>query len=238
MLIFIKKWNLVLLVLILAAGTFSLGLLSRKNYVMETMSVPGYGKRIIIDAGHGAPDGGAEGQSGVLEKDLNLAIARYLQGYLEQGGADIVLTRSDDDGIYDSNSKTIRQKKRSDLKNREILMQKSSSELFVSIHMNKFSDGKYSGPQVFYSPNHPSSKALADAVQKEMNRCLNPPASRTIKQGGKDIYLLSKAEIPAILIECGFLSNQREEQLLLDEQYQKQVAWSIYCGLLTYLAET
>lgn len=237
MLIFIKKWNLILLSLILVVSTLSLGLITRSRCAQETMSVPVYGKRIIVDAGHGAPDGGAQGQSGVLEKDLNLSICRFLQGYLEQSGAEVILTRSDDEGIYDADCKTIRQKKRSDLKNREMLISESKANLFVSIHMNKFSDEQYSGPQVFYSPNHPESKALADAVQKEMNTQLHPASGRSIKQAGKEIYLLSKAKIPAILIECGFLSNKKEEELLLSEAYQKQVAWSIFCSLVQYLAE-
>jgi len=235
-LVIIKKWNLILLCSIFMLSILSLGLLVRRSDTKETAAVPGFGKRIIIDAGHGEPDGGAVGNHGVLEKDLNLAISRYLQGYLEQGGVEVILTRSDDSGIYDAENKTIRQKKRSDLKNRENLIKNSEADLFVSIHMNKFSDSKYSGPQVFFSANHKDSKPLAEQIQQEMIAVLKPPSERTVKQAGKEIYLMQKAKIPAVLIECGFLSNDREEQLLMNEEYQKKAAWAIYCGIIKYLA--
>ncbi len=215
----------------------TLGLSVRRGGTVETSALPCAGRRIIIDAGHGEPDGGAVGNSGILEKDLNLAICRFLQGYLEQSGAEVIVTRPDDNGVYDAESKTIRQKKRSDLANREKIIKQSDSDLFVSIHMNKFSDSKYSGPQVFYSANNRESKPLAEALQKSLIAILEPISQREIKQAGKDIYLLSKVEIPAALVECGFLSNDREEKLLIDEAYQKKVAWAIYCGIVSYLAE-
>ncbi len=236
MLVIIKKWNLILLCITFLVAVFSLGLLVRQGESVETVAVPCAGKRIIVDAGHGEPDGGAVGNHGVLEKDLNLVISRFLQGYLEQSGAEVIVTRSDDSGIYDADSKTIRQKKRSDLANREKIIKKSDADLLVSIHMNKFSDSKYSGPQVFYSANHEASKTLAETVQKTMIAILEPESEREIKQAGKDIYLLSKTEIPGILVECGFLSNDREEKLLVDEAYQKKTAWAIYCGIVSYLA--
>ncbi len=237
MLIFIRKWNLVLLAVILLCGVCTAGVMLRQDPGLETAAVPGYGKRIIVDAGHGEPDGGAVGNHGVLEKDLNLSIALLLQQYLEQSGAEVILTRSDDNGIYDENSRTIRQKKRTDLSNREKIIEKSDADLFVSIHMNKFTDSRYSGPQVFYSANHQASKPLAEQVQKEMIEVLEPVSEREIKKAGKEIYLLNQTKIPAILIECGFLSNDREEQLLMDETYQKKTAWAIYCGLVRYLSE-
>ncbi|MBE7036474.1 MAG: N-acetylmuramoyl-L-alanine amidase [Ruminococcaceae bacterium] len=238
MLIFIKKGNLFLLAGILLMSVFGAGLaLRRSEKNREAMAIPGVGKRIVLDAGHGEPDGGAEGSGGILEKDLNLSITRYLQGYLEQSGIEVWLTRADDSGIYDENSRTIRQKKRSDLHNRELLMNQSDADLFVSIHMNKFSDGQYSGPQVFYEPKQEASKLLAGCLQESLITVLNPPSIREIKKAGKDIYLLSRAKIPAALVECGFLSNEREGQLLQDETYQKQVAWAIYCGIIQYFAE-
>ena len=215
----------------------TLGLSVRRGGTVETAALPCTGRRIIIDAGHGEPDGGAVGNSGVLEKDLNLAISRFLQGYLEQSGAEVVVTRPDDNGIYEPDSKTIRQKKRSDLANREKIIKQSDADLFVSIHMNKFSDAKYSGTQVFYSANHSESKPLAEALQKSLISILEPASEREIKKAGKDIYLLSKTEIPGVLVECGFLSNDREEKLLIKEAYQKKTAWAIYCGIVSYLAE-
>ncbi len=238
MLIFIKKGNLFLLAGILFLSVLGVGLaLRRSEKIHEVMAVPGFGKRIILDAGHGEPDGGAEGLGGILEKDLNLNIVHFLQAYLEQSGMEVWLTRSDDEGIYDAGSRTIRQKKRSDLHNRQTIMNTSDADLFVSIHMNKFEDPKYSGPQVFYSGQQKESKELADCLQHALISVLKPVSERTVKKAGKDIYLLSHAEIPAVLIECGFLSNAEEAALLQTEEYQKKVAWAIYCGLVQYFAE-
>lgn len=237
MLIFIKKRNLFLLVGILFFGILGLGLALRQPMsYQEAAAVPGYGRRIVLDAGHGEPDGGTVGSSGVLEKDLNLKITLLLQGYLEQSGMEVVLTRTGDEGIYDADSKTIRQKKRTDLYNREKIMNQSAADIFVSIHMNQFSDSQYSGPQVFYSPNTAAAQQMAECVQKTMNDMLQPAAPREVKRAGREIYLLKQAKIPAVLIECGFLSNKHEEQLLQVEDYQKQVAWAIYCGLIQYFA--
>ncbi len=238
MLIFIKKGNLFLLAGILFLSVLGVGLaLRRSEKIHEVMAVPGFGKRIILDAGHGEPDGGAEGPDGVLEKDLNLSIVRFLQEYLEQSGVEVWLTRSDDAGIYDVGSQTIRQKKRSDLHNRQTIMNDSDADVFVSIHMNKFEEAKYSGPQVFYSGQQEESKPLAQCLQQSLISVLKPVSERTIKKAGKDIYLLSHASVPAVLIECGFLSNAQEAALLQTEAYQKKVAWAIYCGLVQYFAE-
>ena len=169
------------------------------------------------------------GSAGVLEKDLNLAIAQKLQQFLEQGGTNVIVTRSDDNGIYDV-SGNIRSKKNSDLKNREKLMKESSADAFVSVHMNKFPDGQYSGPQVFFSGNNEKSEGLAKQVQSALIEAL-------AKKADGSIYLLKQAKLPAILVECGFLSNEEEQKKLLDDSYQKQVAWAIYCGILKYFNE-
>lgn len=176
------------------------------------------------------------GSAGVLEKDLNLSIALKLQQFLEQGGTSVILTRSDDNGIYDV-SGSIRNKKNSDLKNREKLMEESSADAFVSIHMNKFSDSQYSGPQVFFSANNENSETLAKKVQSSLIEALKPSSEREIKKADGSIYLLKQAKLPAILVECGFLSNEAEQQKLLDDNYQKQVAWAIYGGIIQYFSE-
>lgn len=239
MLIFIKKGNLCLFAGVFVLCIITGGLALRQSAdVKDAVAVPGFGKRIVLDAGHGEPDGGASTTKGVLEKDINLNITRFLQGYLEQSGIEVFLTRADDKGIYDENSKTIREKKRSDLQNRKMIMNESEADLFVSIHLNKFTEAKYSGPQVFYGTQNPASKELAESVQQSMISVLVPPSERSVKQAGKEIYLLSQAKIPSVLIECGFLSNEKEAELLQTEDYQKRVAWSVYCGLLQYFAKT
>ncbi len=159
-----------------------------------------------------------------------------LQKLFESNGTNVVLTRSDDNGIYDVTG-SIKNKKVSDIKNREALIEETDADAFISIHMNKFPEKKYSGPQVFYSVNNPKSELLAECIQKSMIASLNPDNRREIKPAGSEIYLLKKAKLPAVLIECGFLSNSEEERKLADEKYQKQVAWSIYCGIIQYFNE-
>lgn len=235
MIVILKKWNAVLLSAILLIGVYTAGLFIESIASSRQVSLPCYGKVIVLDAGHGEPDGGAVGKSGVKEQELNLKIAKFAQSFLEQSGMDVIVTRADEQGIQDSGS-TIRQQKRSDLSNREKLMNQSEADVFVSIHMNKFTDSKYSGPQVFYSPNHAKSKELAEIMQAEMIQVLEPSSKREAKQATGDIYLLKKAKIPAILVECGFLSNSQEEQKLLDERYQKETAWAIYSSIVKYFS--
>lgn len=236
MLFVLKKHRLILGFLILTIIVFACGILKSAMFSDKETFLPSEGRTIIIDAGHGAPDGGAVGQSGVLEKDLNLAVAQALQKFLEAGGTQVIVTRSDDNGIYDV-SGSIKSKKVSDIKNREKLMQESDADAFISIHMNKFPEEKYSGPQVFYSTNDDSSKNLAECVQKNLITVLAPKSEREVKEAYDSIYLLKNATIPAVLIECGFLSNHSEEKKLLDENYQKQIAWAIYCGVVQYFDE-
>ena len=236
MLFILKKSRLISGFLILSLLTFLCGIVNTALPSGEETFLPSVGKKIIIDAGHGAPDGGAVGQSGAMEKDINLSVALELQKFFESGGTNVVLTRSDDNGIYDI-SGSIKNKKVSDMKNREKIINESGADIFISIHMNKFSDSRYSGPQVFYSPNHEKSEYLAECIQKSMIAALNPESEREIKKAGKDIYLLNKAEIPAVLAECGFLSNSTEEKKLTDEKYQRQLAWSLYCGVIEYFNE-
>ncbi len=236
MLFVLKKNRLVLGFLILSAVVFACGILKPIVFSSKETFLPSEGRTIIIDAGHGAPDGGAVGTSGVLEKDLNLAVAKALQKFLEAGGTQVILTRSDDNGIYDV-SGSIKSKKVSDIKNREKLMQESDADAFISIHMNKFPQKQYSGPQVFYSVNNENSKTLAECVQHNLITVLSPKSERETKEAYDSIYLLKNATVPAILIECGFLSNAEEEKKLTDEKYQKQIAWAIYCGIIQYFDE-
>ena len=116
-------------------------------------------------------------------------------------------------------------------------MNHSDADLFVSIHLNKFSESRYSGPQVFYSPNQPDSEQAATYIQESLISVLSPPSRREIKKSTDDIFLLKQAKIPAVLVECGFLSNPQEEALLLDKTYQKKVALAIYQGIVSYLTK-
>ena len=236
MLFILKKNRLISGLLILSLVVFACGIVKAAVFSDKETFLPSEGRTIIIDAGHGAPDGGAVGASGVLEKDLNLAVATALQKFLESGGTEVILTRSDDNGIYDV-SGSIKSKKVSDIKNREKLMKETDADAFISIHMNKFPEEKYSGPQVFYSVNDEESKTLAECVQHNLITVLSPVSEREVKEAYDSIYLLKNATVPAILVECGFLSNAQEEKKLIEENYQKQIAWAIYCGIIQYFDE-
>lgn len=236
MLFVFKRKKVLAALLVLVVAVFLSGVLKEHIFKDKETFMPASEKTIIIDAGHGSPDGGAVGESGVLEKDLNLSVAIMLQKFFESGGTNVLLTRSDDNGIYDV-SGSIKNKKVSDIKNREEFIKSVDAEVFISIHMNKFPESKYSGPQVFYSKNNEQSEVLANCIQKSMIAALNPKSKREVKQADSSIYLLSHTDIPAVLVECGFLSNAEEEKMLQDEKYQRQLAWSVYCGIIEYFNE-
>lgn len=189
---------------------------------------------IVLDPGHGGEDGGAVGQSGCVEKDINLAISLNLEQMLKASGFDVVMTRSSDISIYDDGSETIREKKVSDLHNRLKIIEKQKNCIFVSIHQNKFTSSQYSGAQVFYSANNPLSEGMAKDVQGSIVSMLQPDNKREVKPADSSIYLLWNTRVPAVLIECGFLSNAQESQKLCSTEYQRQMAFSIYCGILKY----
>ena len=188
---------------------------------------------IVIDAGHGGEDGGADA-NGVLEKDVNLAVALRLRDMLTAGGYSVIMTRESDISIYDSSASTTREKKVSDLNNRVKIINGSSDNILVSIHQNKFEQSKYSGAQIFYSPNDPKSFRLAEEIRRSVTGMLQPDNKRELKPADKSIFILSKAEVPAVIVECGFLSNQDEAAKLSDEEYQKKMAFAVFCGIEGY----
>lgn len=193
---------------------------------------------IILDAGHGGEDGGAIGLDGTIEKTLNLEISLKLQDFLEASGYKVIMTRENDRAIYDSDAKTLREKKRSDLKNRLNIMDKNKEKncIFLSIHQNKFPDEKYSGTQIFYSLNDEKSEELAKKIKESIKGLIQPENEREIKPANDKIFLLKKADIPAVIVECGFLSNVKESKKLKSEKYQNQLAFSIYCAIADYFS--
>ncbi len=194
----------------------------------------GYLPTIIIDAGHGGEDGGAVSQNGSLEKDINLIIANELNSMLKLSGFETIMTREDDVSIYDEYADTIKKKKVSDLKNRLKIIKSEPNCIFISIHQNKFTDSKYSGAQVFYSKNDENSQILANSIKDSIVSMLQPDNKREIKPSNGSIYLLDNANVPAVLVECGFLSNAKEAALLSDSSYQKKITFAIYNGILDY----
>ena len=196
-------------------------------------------KTIIVDAGHGGIDPGSmtDDQS-VKEKDVNLKITKKVKELLEASGAMVILTRNDDTSLYTEQvGKTIRQKYNENLKNRKKIIQESSADMFISIHLNKFQESKYYGAHTFYPAGKEDDKQLATYIQGELKRVVDKTNNRKIKSTN-DIYLIKDNEIPSTLIECGFLSNDKEAKLLNDEEYQDQIAWAIYVGIQKYFSET
>ena len=212
---------------------FSFFISNNKESIL-TSSTPVSNSVIIIDAGHGYPDEGASSQDGTTEANINLSITLKLQELLEASGCSTILTRSDENGIYDANKDSIRQKKISDLKNRVDLINESNSNLLVSIHLNKFEDSKYSGWQSFYRKNDDLSKNLAISIQKNLNLAIQKENKREALSISNK-YLLDNTKIPATIVECGFLSNQQEMSLLKTEEYQEKIAWGIYTGIMDYM---
>ncbi len=195
-------------------------------------------KTVIIDAGHGGPDGGTSASDGTLEKDINLQIAHKVNNILNSMGVETVMIRTEDISVHNEDAKTIREKKVSDIKNRLSVLNNTDNAVFVSIHQNHFSQEKYSGTQVFYSKNNPDSFALADNIRHSVITGLQPDNSREIRQSGKEIYRLHHAENPAVMVECGFLSNFEETKKLKDEKYQQKLALFIALGILDFINKT
>lgn len=193
-------------------------------------------RTIILDAGHGGEDGGAIGESGVLEKDINLSITLKLKELLVANGFSVILTRETDSFIGDTSLSTLSERKKSDMQKRLQVMQENPNSIFVSIHQNKYTNSAYSGTQTFYSPNHAGSEILANSIQNSVVSILQKDNTRKSKQSDNSIYLLRNAQIPAVIVECGFLSNQSEEKLLCDDTYQNKLVFAIFCGLLDYYA--
>lgn len=191
-------------------------------------TIPTKAPHILIDAGHGGEDGGAVASDGTVEKDINLAVACCLRDLLRVMGYRVSMTRETDTMVH-TEGVTQRERKVSDLKHR--LAMTETADLTVSIHQNKFSVEKYSGIQVFYGTGHPDSKARADRIREAMVSLLQPDNTRPLKAGDSNVYLLSRATTPIVLVECGFLSNDAERQQLKDSTYQRQLALGILKGL-------
>lgn len=186
---------------------------------------------IVLDAGHGSPDGGAVGADGTEEKDINLDIVLKLQEILESRGAHVILTRSGDSGIYDGSAKTIHEKKVSDMHNRREIINSSGADLFISIHMNAFGDSSSNGLHVFYARNHPEAEATAAAIQDSI-ASFTGAATHSVKAASDTLFLMKNPTPPAVLVECGFITNPEEERLLNTDDYRARIAFAIANAIL------
>lgn len=191
-------------------------------------------RTLVIDAGHGGFDGGAIGSNGTTEQDINLSIAKRVRLLASFFGVRTAMTREDENALGYDASRSIRDNKVTDIQAREQIVQNTSDPVFLSIHLNKFSDAQYHGAQVFYSTNHAGSRALAELLQDALIVGCDPTNTRQAKPADRNIYLMKTLECPAVIVECGFLSNPAEEMLLGDPEYHKKLAASIVTGYLRY----
>lgn len=192
-------------------------------------------KTVVIDAGHGGVDSGAVSADGIMEKNINLDIAMKLNDILVSYGIKTVMIRSSDTDISDEGCESIREKKVSDIHNRFDIVNETADSILVSIHQNFYEEPKYSGTQVFYSPNDDESRLLAECIQQSVVSSLQKENTRRVKASGDSIYLLYRAQRPSVMVECGFLSNPDEAKKLNDEEYRRQLALFIADGILNYL---
>lgn len=197
---------------------------------------------VVIDPGHGGEDGGAISAKGLVEKDVNLAVAGYLRELCETAGIPTVMTRTEDTLLYDRNLDYQGRKKVLDLEARRQIAEQTAGKaaqsdggiLFVSIHMNAFPQPQYSGMQVWYGTADPRSAAVAEDIQRA-SAALMPDNTRKIKAAGSNIYLLDRLTTPAVLVECGFLSNPPEAERLGDEAYRRALAAVIFSAIAPHL---
>ena len=229
-----KRINVILLSVFVSIFAFIL--VTDRKASVPTVSLPVSGKTIVIDAGHGKPDEGAESSKGTTEAETNLKIALKLQNLLEQSGATVILTRSDENAIYDLDAKTLKQKKISDIHNRVKIGNESSADIFVSIHLNKIPQQQYDGWQTFYNGSNEDSRKLAVSIQNKLNDAIQKENNRIAKTID-NVYIIKHVEIPTTIVECGFLSNPEEERSLLEDEYQNKLAWGIYNGVINYFYE-
>lgn len=219
-----KKSLIVIIALIFAFG----GILGVYVSVSSTFSHNGE-RTIVIDAGHGGVDGGVVGvRSKIKESDLNLSIAKYLRGYLVDGGFNVVLTRTTQGGLYGTSTKGFKMR---DMKKRKEIIEKSKCDMLISIHQNFCPIPSKRGGTVFFEKNSQNSKLLAESIQNNINEL-----DKSIRQNSTlvgDYYILKCSQSPSVIVECGFLSNEKDEELLVSEQYQKTLAYAIFKGCIS-----
>jgi N-acetylmuramoyl-L-alanine amidase len=235
MVISIRKAILLFFILFFAFVTIFVTV--KKEIVKTSATLPLSGKKIVIDAGHGGIDGGATSKSGITEKDINLKIAFYLKNYLEKSGAKVIMTRLNDKSLETDDNGSIKSRKRSDLLARRNIANNSGADVLVSIHLNYFEQSKYKGAQVFYEGVHKESAELAQIIQNELKSGLDKNNNRQITKIQDSKIMYQNLNLPAVITECGFLSNPDEAQKLTQKEYQEKIALCINLGIIKYFSQ-
>lgn len=231
--IIIERTKLFIIIALLLTAIFTFLYINDIFEAGKAVFFPLTNRIVFIDAGHGGRDPGAVGSQGVKEERVNLQIALRLKRLVEEGGGIAILTRDGDYGLYSPDAPN---KKRDDLRKRKEIADQSESHINIIIHLNSFPQSRYYGAQTFYYEASEESKNLASILQEELRRVLDKENYRQPKPNN-DIYMLKDNRAPTVLVECGFLSNLREERLLSEEKYQEKVAFAIYSGILRYLGK-
>jgi len=224
----VLKMGIVLSAMVVAVTAFQR---ERRQVLESAGSAIRSGVCVVIDPGHGGEDPGKVGINGALEKDINLKIAKRLKMFLEQNDIKVILTREDDAGLHDADASS---KKAQDMRRRVAKIEETNPDFVVSIHQNSYSQEGVSGAQVFYYGGSENGQKLAGLLQSSMRQRLDPDNDRQMK-ANDSYYLLRNVSKPIVIVECGFLSNSREAQLLVTKQYQEKVAWSIHMGIMQYI---
>lgn len=231
MIVFIRRSSAVLL-----ACIFVLNLVLLVCSGVLANNTPAANNCILLDAGHGAPDGGCVGTDGTQEAALNLAVSLKLKAALEKRGYRVLMTRADENAIYDS-GESIAQKKRADMRRRKALRDESGAGLFISIHMNSFSQSQYHGAQVVYDTKNPQAQQVALCIQNAIREKADPENTRVPMAAPSSLYLMKLPQVPSVIVECGFLSNEAEREKLKTEGYQQSIADAIAEGVCIYDAK-
>jgi len=195
--------------------------------VVQAHQMPLSHKIIVLDAGHGGWDPGMVAGK-VEEKHINLSIVQKLQTFLEQGGATVIITRIDDSDLAKSKS--------GDMNARRLIANTSHADIFVSIHQNAYVSSNVKGAQVFFFNESDNSQKLATYVQNRLKEFVDS-GNKFKPKANSNYYVLKQTQMPAVLVECGFLTNYNERQRLTNEEYQEKIAWSIYLGIIDYFNE-
>lgn len=233
----LKRIYILILAAIFVVSVVSINIYNNTNLNVSALSSGDINKSyptIVIDAGHGGEDGGASSANGHLEKDINLDIALTLEKLLLQGGYKVKMIRTSDVSVHNPEASTTRDRKVSDIHNRVETANSDQNNILISIHQNHFSESKYFGTQVFYSKNNFNSQLLAENIRTAVTSLLQPDNTRKIKESS-NVYLLDNVSVPAVIVECGFLSNPDEAYLLSLEEYRDNIAYSIYLGISEYI---
>ncbi|MBQ5761781.1 MAG: N-acetylmuramoyl-L-alanine amidase [Clostridia bacterium] len=244
MILIMKKTNIILGSLILA---FTLAIIGinivvgnepSDNKTIEVNTIPTLitvGKTVVVDAGHGGEDPGAVSKfSGACEKNITLQIADSTRLLLEKAGYTVIMTRTEDTLVYEGDNLSMTAKRRQDLLRRKKIMDESGADIVISIHLNAFTDKKYSGAQAFYTKESLSSKKLAICLQDSMRAFLDENNKREAILKADDIIITKDCKVTTVLLECGFLSNEDEEKKLIDPNYQQKIAEAIKAGVDAY----